>query len=94
MKHEQWTLDRWKSVFWTDDSKLSIFGSNHRVFVRSTVGERMISARVVPTVKHGGGGVMVWGCVAGDTARNLVRIQGTIELYTRGFKISLTVAPA
>ena len=60
-KQEQWTLDRWKSVLWSDESKLEIFGSNHRVFVRCRVGERMISACVVPTVKHGGGGVMVWG---------------------------------
>ena len=36
-----------------------IFGSNHRVFVRHRVGERMSSACVVPTVKHGGAGVMV-----------------------------------
>jgi hypothetical protein len=34
-------------------------------FVR--VGERMIAACVVSTVKHGGGGVMVCGCFAVDT---------------------------
>ena len=28
-KHEQWTLDRWKSVLWSDESKFEIFGSNH-----------------------------------------------------------------
>uniref|UniRef100_A0A4W5R901 Coagulation factor IXa n=1 Tax=Hucho hucho TaxID=62062 RepID=A0A4W5R901_9TELE len=46
-KHEQWTLDRWKSVLWSDESKFEIFGSNRYVFVRRSVGERMISAYVV-----------------------------------------------
>ena len=58
-KHEQWILDRWKSVLWSE-SKCKIFGSNRSVFVRCRVGERMISACVVPTVKHGGGGVGVF----------------------------------
>ena len=30
-EHEQWTLDRWKSVLWSDASKIEIFGSNRRV---------------------------------------------------------------
>jgi hypothetical protein len=46
--------------------------------VRRRVGERMIFACVVPTVKHGGG-VMVWGCIAGDTVWDLFRIQDTIN---------------
>ena len=58
-KHEQWTLDRWKSVLWSDESKWEIFRSNHRVLVRHREFERIISACVVPSVKHGGGGVMV-----------------------------------
>ena len=36
-KHEQWTLDPWKSVLWSDESKSEIFGSNHCVFVRRKV---------------------------------------------------------
>ena len=55
-----------------------IFGSNPCVYVRCKVGERMISACVVPTVKHGGGGVMEWGCFAGDTVCDLFRIQDTL----------------
>ena len=47
--------------------------------MRRRVGERVISAFVVPTVKHGGRGVMVWGCFAGDTVRDLFRIQGTLN---------------
>ena len=58
-KHQQWTIGRWKSVLWSDESKFEIFSSNRRVFVRRRVGERMISACVIPTVKHRGGGVMV-----------------------------------
>ena len=41
----------------------------------------MISACVVPTVKRGVGGVMVWGCFAGDTVCDLFRIQGTLTQH-------------
>jgi hypothetical protein len=64
-KHKQWSLERWKSVLWSDDSKFEILGSNHCVFVRCRIGERIISACGVPTVKHGGGGgvmVLFWCC--------------------------------
>ena len=46
-KHEQWTLDWWKAVLWSDESKFEIFGSNRRVFVRGRVGEQMISTCVM-----------------------------------------------
>ena len=74
-KHEQWILDRWTSVL----SKFEIFGSNRSVFVRRRVDEPMISACVVPSVKHGEGGVMVWGCFAGDTVSDLFR--GTLNQH-------------
>ena len=41
----------------------------------------MISACVVPTVKHGGGGVMVWGCFVVDSVCDLFRIQGTLNQH-------------
>ena len=62
-------------------SKFQIFGSNHCVFVRRRVGERMISACMVCNVKHGGEGVMVWGCFAGDTVCDLFRIPGTLNQH-------------
>jgi hypothetical protein len=58
-----------------------IFGSNCHVFVRCRVGERMISACVVPNVKHGGGGVMVWGCFAGDTVSDLFSHHSILRVY-------------
>jgi hypothetical protein len=41
----------------------------------------MISACVVPTVKHGGGGLLMWGCFAGDIVSDLFRIQGTLKQH-------------
>ena len=51
-KHGQWTLDWWKSVLLSDESKFEIFVSNCHVLVRRRVG-------VVPTMEQGGGGVGV-----------------------------------
>jgi hypothetical protein len=39
----------------------------------------MISTCVIPTVKHGEVGVMVWGYFAGGTVSDLFRIQGTLN---------------
>ena len=47
-KHKDWTLDQWKSVLWSDESKFEIFGSNRRVIMRHREGERVVSACVVP----------------------------------------------
>ena len=41
----------------------------------------MISTYVLCTVKHGGGGVMVWGCLPSDTVSDLLRIHGTLNQH-------------
>ena len=68
-------------MLWSDESKFEIFGSTRRVFVQRRKGERMVSTCMVPTVKHGGGGVMVWGCFAGDTVWDLFKIEGTLNQH-------------
>ena len=33
-EHVDWTIDQWKSVLWTDESKFELFGSHRRQYVR------------------------------------------------------------
>ena len=79
MKHHQWTTENWKKVLWTDKSKFEIFGSSCRFFVHRRVGERMVPQSVTPTVKHGGGSVMIWGSFSGSRVGDLHRVTGTLN---------------
>ena len=77
-KHEQWTLDQWKSdllVWWV---QIWDFWFQPRFLCETQ--SRWTDA-FVPTVKHGAGGLMMWGCFAGDTVCDLFRIQGTLNQH-------------
>lgn len=77
--HKNWTVDQWKSVLCTDESKFELFGNKRRQYVRRKQGERYKSQCIAPTVKHGGGSVMVWGCFSFDGVGELVKIDGIMR---------------
>ena len=60
-EHQNWTVEDWKRVLWTDESKFELFGTRRRVYIRRSSSEKMLPECTVSTVKHGGGSVMVWG---------------------------------
>ncbi|KMQ83819.1 paired box protein and transposase domain containing protein [Lasius niger] len=75
-KHRDWAFEDWAKVLWTDESKFEVFGLKRRVFVRRTPKEKMLPDCVVPTVKHGGGSVIVWGSFCAAGVGNIVKIDG------------------
>lgn len=77
--HQHWTEEDWSKVLWSDESKFEVFGSKRRIFVRRSKTEKMLPACVVPTVKHGGGSVMVWGCFSLAGTGDLVKIDGIMK---------------
>lgn len=52
----------WEKVIWSDETKINLFGSDGRRYVRRKVGTRLEDKNLTPTVKFGKGGIMVWGC--------------------------------
>ena len=67
-------------VFWTDESRYQHFGNNKsRQYVSRRKGELHSQDCLQHTVKHGGGGIMVWGSFSGAGIGSLHRISGIMD---------------
>lgn len=77
--HQYWTVDDWKRVIWSDESKINRFGSDGRKWVWKKPGECINDRVVDKTVKHGGGSIMVWGCFGWDGTGYVVKIDGKMD---------------
>ena len=69
----------WKRVIWSDETKLELFGHRNVAFVWRKKGEAHNPKNTVPTVKHGGGNIMLWGCFSASGTGNLVKVDGIMK---------------
>uniref|UniRef100_A0AAY5L6H6 Tc1-like transposase DDE domain-containing protein n=1 Tax=Esox lucius TaxID=8010 RepID=A0AAY5L6H6_ESOLU len=72
-------MDYWNHVLWSDETKINLFDSDGVKRVWRQPGEEYKDKCVLPTVKHGGGSVMVWGCMSVASTRELQFIEGTMN---------------
>jgi len=78
-ERKEWTNEDWKKVVWSDESRFTLFQNDGRIRVWRLQKEKYDIDCIVPTVKHGGGGVMVWGCFTWDCLGPLIRLEGTVN---------------
>ena len=82
-KYASWTIDDWFRVIFSDETKINRIGSDGPEYCWKFPGTALLPQHVQTTVKHGGGSLMMWGCM---TARGIgfsCRIDGGLdkELY-------------
>ncbi|GBC31699.2 IS630 family transposase [Rhizophagus irregularis DAOM 181602=DAOM 197198] len=74
-----WTINDWKKVVWSDESRFTLFQNDGKIRVWRLQEEKYNINCLVPTMKHGGGGIMMWGCFSWYGLGPLVRIDGRIN---------------
>ena len=78
-RHLQHDSNFWKNVVWSDETKLELFGHMDAQYVWRKKGEAYNPKNTVPTVKHGGGNIMLWGCFSSQGTGNLVKVPGIMK---------------
>ena len=66
-------------ILWSDETKIELFGVNARRHVWRKPGTAHHQANTIPTVKHGGGSIMLWGCFSAARTGTLVRMEGKMN---------------
>ncbi len=73
-------MDYCNHVLWSDEFKINLFGSDGVKCVWRQPGEEYKDKCVLPTVKHGDGSVMVWGCMSAAGTGELQFTEGTMNV--------------
>jgi transposase len=83
ISHQEWTLEDWKRVIWSDETKINCIGSDGQKWLWNKANEGLSDQLVQGTQKHGGGSMMMWGCMSWKGIGWACKIDGKMdaELY-------------
>lgn len=76
-----WSVSKWKTVLFSDESKFNLFNSDGKCHVRRKTGERLNPRYCRSTLKHGGGNVMIWTCFSGHGVGPFHQIDITMDRF-------------
>ncbi len=78
--------ENWVNVLWSDETKIELFGINSTRRVWRRRNAAYDPENTIPTFKHGGGNIMLWGCFSAKGTGQLHCIKGTMDgaMYRQG----------
>ncbi|QRV96284.1 Transposase [Ceratobasidium sp. AG-Ba] len=81
--HQHWTVDDWKRVLWSDETKINRLGSDGVHWAWKRRGEGLNPQMIVPTANFGGGSLMFWGCMGWNGTGFGCKLERTLtkEMY-------------
>jgi hypothetical protein len=91
MEHRNWTMEDWKSIVWSDETKINCLGSDGRKWVWKKQEESLSDRLVSGTLKFGRGSLMLWNCMFWEGCGYACQIKGKMdgELYVHILEVNL-----
>ncbi|KAK6296749.1 hypothetical protein J4Q44_G00328910 [Coregonus suidteri] len=71
--------EEWEKVMWSDETKIELFGLNSTRRVWRKKKDEYNPKNTIPTVKHGGGNIILWGCFSAKGTGRMHRIEGRMD---------------
>jgi hypothetical protein len=78
-KFQKWTPFQWHIVWFSDESKYKLFGSDGKIYCWRRVGEEFHPRNTIPTVKGSTGKVNVWGVILYHGVGQLHCVVGNMD---------------
>jgi transposase len=93
--HKDWTVDDWRRVIFSDETKINLWGSDGCRYYWKRPGGPIRPHHLDLSVKHGAGSLMMWGCMTysgigyGCQIDGIMKAEDYCRILSTSFKDTL-----